>query len=44
MIETTTDPVSEARRYVQNAKDVLEENGKLDLETGCYEDSVTMAT
>ena len=39
MIGTTTDPVAEARRYVQNAKDVLEENGKLDLETGCYEDS-----
>ena len=39
MIETTADPIVEARRYVQNAKDVLEEKGKLDLETGCYEDS-----
>lgn len=39
MIETTSDPIAEARRYVQNAKDVLEEKGELDLETGCYGDS-----
>ena len=36
--ETYTDPVAEARRYVQNAKDLLEEKGKLDVETQLYKD------
>ena len=31
-------PISEARRYVENARTVLLENGKLDLTTGLYED------
>lgn len=30
--------VIEARRYVDNAKKVLKDSGKLDLETMCYED------
>ena len=34
-----TDPISEANRYVDNAKDVLLEKAKLDLETNCYTDS-----
>lgn len=33
------DPVSEARRYVENAKTTLAEHGKYDPETGCYGDS-----
>lgn len=36
--EVYTDPVKEARRYVQNAKDLLIENGKLDVETQLYKD------
>lgn len=32
------DPVKEARRYVQNAKDILDKNGKLDPEFRFYED------
>lgn len=33
------DPIAEARRYVQNAHDVLAENTKINPETGLYEDS-----
>lgn len=32
------DPLQEARRYVDNARMVLQANGKLNVETGCYED------
>lgn len=32
------DPVAEARRYVQNAKDILNEKGKLNTELQLYED------
>lgn len=38
VIETVADPVSEARRYVQNAKDLLTNKGKLDPETQLYHD------
>ena len=31
-------PIEEARRYVQNAHDVLSEKTKLNVETGTYED------
>ena len=31
-------PIEEARRYVQNAKDVLKEKTKLNVETQTYED------
>lgn len=34
----TTNPVNEARRYIQNAKDVLINNGRLDYETQSYGD------
>ena len=37
-VENLEDPVGEARRYVQNAKDILEKNGKLDTELQLYED------
>ena len=36
--KTKSDPVSEAQRYVDNAKTVLREKGKLDIDTNCYED------
>ena len=39
VIEVMVDPVAEARRYVENAKSTLSTNGKLDLETNCYQDS-----
>lgn len=32
------DPIAEARRYVDNAKKTLKENGELDLETKLYQD------
>ena len=32
------DPVAEARRYVQNAKDILNEKGNLNTELQLYED------
>ena len=32
------DPIEEARRYVQNAHDVLRDFGDLNTETGRYED------
>ena len=38
MIEPVLDPVSEARRYVENAEKTLSENGKYDPETNCYQD------
>ena len=37
--EPIADPISEARRYVDNAKTVLFEKAKLDPETNCYADS-----
>ena len=36
--EVYTDPVEEARRYVQNAKDILNRDGKLDTEFQLYTD------
>ena len=36
--EVYTDPVEEARRYVQNAKDILNEKGKLNTASQVYED------
>ena len=33
------DPISDARRYVNNARDTLRDNGKLNTKTGLYEDS-----
>ena len=38
MTEPIINPVAEAKRYVMNAKDLLNEKGRLDLETNCYED------
>lgn len=38
MIEIAKDPVSEARRYVENAKDLLKNHGQLDYETQLYLD------
>ena len=32
------DPIAEARRYVENARKTLKENGELDLETRLYQD------
>ena len=32
------DPIAEARRYVENAKETLREKGELDLETRLYQD------
>ena len=37
-IELVVDPVKEARRYVQNAKDTLIEGGKYNVRTNRYED------
>ena len=36
--ESIADPVAEARRYVQNAKELLEEKARLDTETQAYQD------
>lgn len=36
--EVYTDPIEEARRYVRNAKDLLSEKGKLNIEGHYYED------
>lgn len=38
MIEPVADPVAEARRYVENAEDILESHGQLDFETQLYHD------
>ena len=38
MIENISDPVAEARRYVQNARDLLNEKADLDPETQLYQD------
>lgn len=38
IFEVVTNPVEEARRYVTNAKDLLEKNGQLDYETQIYGD------
>ena len=38
MIMEKKDPVEEARRYVNNAKTLLAENGELDVETQTYGD------
>ena len=32
------DPIAEARRYVENARKALNENGELDVETKLYQD------
>ena len=32
------DPIAEARRYVENARKTLSENGELDVETKLYQD------
>lgn len=37
-IEAYENPVDEARRYVQNARDILKEKGKLNVEGQYYED------
>lgn len=36
--EPVTDPIAEARRYVENAHSILNEKGKLDVETHHYQD------
>lgn len=38
-LKHVAEPISEARRYVDNAKTVLFEKAKLDPETNCYADS-----
>ena len=38
IIEIVSDPVAEARRYVENAKDLLREHGDLDYDTQLYQD------
>ena len=38
ILEVVTDPVSEARRYVENAKALLRDHGQLDYETQLYQD------
>lgn len=38
ILEVVTDPVSEARRYVENAKTLLRDHGQLDYETQLYQD------
>lgn len=38
MIEIVSDPVVEARRYVENAQTILKEHGNLDYETQLYQD------
>ena len=37
-IEVVANPVAEARRYVENAQDLLKEHGNLDYETQLYQD------
>lgn len=38
VIEIVADPAKEARRYVENAKDLLRDKGMLDKETRLYQD------
>ena len=38
VIEIVTDPVAEARRYVENAQTLLKEHGNLDYEIQLYQD------
>ena len=38
IIEIVSDPVAEARRYVENAQTILKEHGNLDYETQLYQD------
>jgi len=38
VIEIVLDPVAEARRYVENAQNILKEHGNLDYETKLYQD------
>ena len=38
MIEPVADPVAEARRYVENAKELLKDHGQLDYENRFYGD------
>ncbi len=38
ILEPVADPVSEARRYVKNAEDILRDHGQLDYETQLYHD------
>ena len=38
VIEIVIDPVTEARRYVENAQIILKEHGNLDYETQLYQD------
>ena len=38
VIEKVADPVQEAKRYVQNAKDLLTSKGNLDPDTQLYAD------
>ncbi|MBR0539641.1 MAG: DUF5618 family protein, partial [Bacteroidales bacterium] len=38
MLEVVTNPVTEARRYVENAKELLKNHGQLDYETQLYQD------
>lgn len=38
MLEVVTNPVTEARRYVENAKKLLKDHGQLDYETQLYQD------
>ena len=37
-VEIIEDPVKEAQRYMQNAREVLVKKGKYDMETDCYGD------
>lgn len=36
--ELVPDPIQESRRYVENAKEVLREKGRLNTRTGLYQD------
>ena len=38
MIEPVVEPITEAHRYVENAKELLKNNGQLDFETQLYQD------
>ena len=38
ILETVTNPISEARRYVDNAKQALQKHGQFNPEDKCYDD------